>query len=392
MRGRAATAPVVARLLFLARSLRSRAGMSHSSKDFQPPHCPRPSCPNHAKRAGWRYRKHGFYRRQAAPHRVQRFLCLSCGVAFSRQSFQVTYWLKRPDLLGAVFWGSLNCSSFRQLARQHDVAHSTIARQTARLGRHCLLFNYWHRPRKLPDEALVVDGFESFEYSQYHPFHFNLAVAADSHFFLGFTHAPLRRKGRMTAPQKKRRGELEQELGRPDPKAIEKSMAGLLEELIGPGTERIVRSDEHPAYPRALRRLKGRLIRHEQTPSKAARTTRNPLFPVNLLDLLIRHGGANQKRETIAFSKRLQGAIYRLAILQTWRNFMKRFSEKDPRSRTPAQRLGLRTRPVPLGGVLARRLFASRVGLPGWLGNYYRSEIPTAAIPGGRRHELAYAF
>ena len=31
-------------------------------------------------------------------------------------------------------------------------------------------------------------------------------------------------------------------------------------------------------------------MRHETTPSKKPRTVRNPLFAVNLLDLLIRHG------------------------------------------------------------------------------------------------------
>jgi hypothetical protein len=39
-------------------------------------------------------------------------------------------------------------------------------------------------------------------------------------------------------------------------------------------------------------------------------TAQNPLFPVNLADLLLRHSSANHKRETIAFSKRRQGAMY----------------------------------------------------------------------------------
>ena len=77
----------------------------------------------------------------------------------------------------------------------------------------------------------------------------------------------------------------------------------------------MVRSDEHPAYPRALRRLAGYAIRHERTPSVAARTAGNPLFPVNLLDLLLRHNSAHHKRETIAFTKRHQAVIERAALL-----------------------------------------------------------------------------
>jgi hypothetical protein len=49
-------------------------------------------------------------------------------------------------------------------------------------------------------------------------------------------------------------------------------------------------------------------VTHRTISSRALRDTRNPLFAINLLDLLIRHSGANHKRETIAFSKRRQSA------------------------------------------------------------------------------------
>jgi hypothetical protein len=127
------------------------------------------------------------------------------------------------------------------------------------------------------------------------------------------------------------------------------------------------------------------------TPSKQARTPANPLFPVNLLDLLIRHTGANHKRETIAFSKRRQGAAERMAILQVWRNFMKSFSEKKGGA-SPAERLGLMEGKLEVGELLSRRLFPAVVGLPKRLMRYYRREVRTRRIPNGRRHALAYAF
>ena len=152
-----------------------------------------------------------------------------------------------------------------------------------------------------------------------------------------------------------------------------------------------VRSDEHPAYPRAFRRLHRLKITHCRTPSKQARNPQNPLFPVNLLDLLIRHSGANHKRETIAFSKRRQSAAERLAVLQVWRNFIKSTSERK-RDATPAERLGITGRALRVPEVLARRLFASRVGLPEKLQAYYRREVETRQLPRNTRHELSYAF
>ena len=239
---------------------------------------------------------------------------------------------------------------------------------------------------------MVIDGFETFEFSQYYPCHFNVAVGANSHFFYAFTDAELRRKGRMTEKQKARRAFLEATLGRPDPKAIEKEVAELVRIVVPKGGEVEILSDEHPAYPRALRSLSDRVVTsHRVSSSKLPRTAYNPLFPVNLLELLIRHSGANQKRETIAFSKRRQAAAERMAILQVWRNFMKSFSEKA-HDQSPAQRLGLMAGKLRVSGLLRERLFVSRIGLPERWMCYYRRLVRTRQIGEGRRHDLKYAF
>lgn len=354
---------------------------------FRPPFCPNEECRFHLESRGWKLKKAGFYSRSHPPRRVQRYRCLTCGRYFSFQTFQSTYWLKRPDLLVPTFFRTLSCSGFRQIARELGCAPTTVMRLSERLGRHCLLFQHLHRPEGL-EEPLVLDGFETFEHSQYHPCHFHVAVGAKSHFFYAFTDSELRRKGRMTPPQKAKREEIERRWGRPDPGSVEKEVSELLR-LLPPGEEILLRSDEHPAYPRAIRRS-GREVRHERTPSSEARTSRNPLFAVNLLDLLIRHGGANHKRETIAFSKRRQNGAERLAILQVWRNFLKQFSERRGGG-TPAQRLGILERALTAGEVLRRRLFPSRIPLPRRLLRYYRREIRTRCIPHGRTHRLAYA-
>jgi len=284
----------------------------------------------------------------------------------------------------------LGCSAYRQIAREFDVAPSTIAGQAARLGRHCLLFQEQHRPRGNPSEPLVIDGFESFEFSQYYPYHHNLAVGADSHFVYAHTEAELRRKGRMTKRQKRRRTELEELHGRPDPKAVENGVLELVRLAAPSAGPLLIRSDEHQAYPRAFRRLNGYEIVHEMTPSKRARTHQNPLFPVNLLDLLIRHCGANHKRETIAFSKRRASAALRLCVLVVWRNYIKRLWEKRP-SPTPAQALGLMGKRLSVSAVLGERLFRSRTELAEALKRTYRAKTPTRQLPGNRMHRLRFA-
>jgi len=365
--------------------------METRTPSFVPPFCPRTTCPFHRCAPGWRYVRDGHYRRRCEPRRIQRYRCEHCRRCFSTQSFSTTYYLKRPELQLPLWYRLLACSGYRQLAREARCAPTTAMRQAARLGRHALLFLARELPPGPRGEAIVIDGFESFAYSQYHPLHLNLAVGAESHFAYGFTHARLRRKGRMTDRQRERRARLEARFGRAAPKSLELAMAQLLR-LAAPGPQALtVRSDEHPAYPRALRRLSGYALRHECTPSVAARTRANPLFPVNLLDLLLRHNSAHLKRESIAFAKRHQAVIERAAVLLAWRNFTKPFSEThDPR--TPAMRLGLRASPLSPREILRERLFPSQIPLPEPWDGYYRRLEDTPGIENPTRHTLAYAF
>jgi len=321
---------------------------------------------------------------------VQRYRCSQCRRSFSSQTFALTYWLRRPDLPRKLFFRLLSCSGYRQIARDLNVSPTTVLRQVERLGRHCLLFHERLRPKCTLLESLVVDGFETFEFSQYTPVHFHTAVGADSHFVYGFTDSELRRKGRMTAQQQQRRAQLEHQFGRPDPRSIEHEMVALVELVAPAGSAVAIHSDEHPAYPRAFARIRDRAITHATTRSTAPRTPNNPLFPVNLLDLLIRHSSANHKRETIAFSKRRQSAAERLFVLVVWRNYLKSLSERK-RDGTPAQRLGILGRRISVEDVLAARLFPERIRLPERWARYYWRLTRTRRIPNGRRHSLRFA-
>ena len=353
--------------------------MHGANTPFVPPHCPRTDCDYHRCRPGWRWIRHGSYVRRSTPASVPRYRCRHCGHTFSAQSFSPTYWLKRPDLLEPIANGVLACGGYRQLARSLGCSPITVLGHVRRLGRHALLLLERHRPRGPVREPLVVDGFESFAYSQYHPLYLNLVVGAHSHLVYAFTHSPLRRKGRMTAGQRRRRAAIEAEDGRPDPRSIELGTHRALALAAREPQPLVVRTDEHQAYPRALRRLCGYRIVHERTSSREARTPGNPLFPVNRLDLLLRHSSANHKRETIAFSKRHQSVVERAAWLIAWLNLVKPFSERHGGG-TPAQRAGTADRAFTVRELLRIRLFPAHVRLPREYAAYHDGEVRTARI------------
>ena len=230
--------------------------------------------------------------------------------------------LQHPDLLhhllpqasraaAPLFHRLLACSGYRQIARELRPRPRPWARRPGSAAMPCSSTTCARRTVS----RTAVDGFESFAYSQYHPLHLNLAVGAESHFVYGFTHAELRRKGRMTPPSAA---------------AASPSKAPLAGPIPGRSAPRSPSScgSRSPRRPgrSALRRAPGLSARafgasgagpsrHQCTPSVAARTPGNPLFPVNLMDLLLRHNSANHKRETIAFSKRHQSVVERAALL-----------------------------------------------------------------------------
>lgn len=363
--------------------------MPKCRSDLPPPFCPNGSCDSRSESATWRFKKKGFFFRAQRPYRIQRYVCHHCSRHFSSQTFSTSYWLRRADLLESLFHRLVSCSGLRQISRELGVAHSTLQRQTERLGRHCLLFHEQLRPQGAPNEPLVLDGFRSFEHSQYWPFDLNLLIGT-SHYVYGFNDAELRRSGTMRRSQRQKRAALEKRHGRPDPQSTRKSVQELVGRIVPQGSSATIRSDEHQSYPRALERLRNRRFRHETTSSRKSRTPQNPLFPVNTADMLLRHSGANHKRETIAFSKRRQGALYRAAIWVVWRNYVRSLSE-NRRDDPPGVAVEAIRRRLSVPEILSMRMFRSDTTLSPWLKRCYEGRVVTRRFDSNRVHDLRYA-
>jgi transposase-like protein len=356
-----------------------------------PPHCPNPSCRfHHPQPDPWPFQKFGTFTRLNPPHTVQRFRCQACRRTFSTQTFSITYWLKRPELLLDIQKHAVSGASNRQIARILRCAPSTVDNHLARLGRHCLLYHRHLLAQASPFVDIVIDGLVTFEYSQYHPYEILTAVDRNSSFFIHFAEAERRRSGTMTPYQKQRRSDFEDRHRRPDPKAVLEATIEVLSAAIGDAPRAHVWSDKHRAYPAAIRRLTGCEIEHETIDSRAKRTRRNPLFEVNCLDMLIRHCMKDHTRESIAFAKRRQHSLYRLAIFLVWRNYIKLRRERRCQM-TPAMQIGLLDRALTEEDVQARRLFVGQVDLtPSWE-DYYWRRVKTRPLAVNRGHDLKFA-
>ena len=81
----------------------------------------------------------------------------------------------------------VGCMANRQIARDLKMNPVTIDRIIARMARHCYLFHTQNLQKALPWGKIAIDGFVTFENSQYYRFHHYNAVEMDADFFISFT-------------------------------------------------------------------------------------------------------------------------------------------------------------------------------------------------------------
>ena len=309
-----------------------------------PPFCPDRNCAHHQKpRARDWYRPFGWYHTRAHGQ-VRRFACRACGKSFSEQTFRLSYYLHRNIDFRDILFRHSSCSSVRAMARAFRVTDKVIANRIARLARQAIgvmagLRLGWH-----PQEALAADGFESFIRSQYSPNNIHHLVGAESQYVLACDLAHLRRKGRMTGSQRRKREMLElSDVGTKG--EIESSFERLchvIEEIVEPGDLIVLHTDEKREYRtvlRANRYCDGR-VEHKTTSSRKARTRKNPLWPVNYHDREIRKDQASHVRETTRWAQEANHCMERIYAYAGYHNFFKPFRIKERDVRTHAELAG----------------------------------------------------
>jgi len=347
--------------------------------EFRPPHCPWADCPEHLVSEPRRYRfvRNGCYRRKCDRRRVPRFRCRRCRRGFSRQTFSVSYCMKRPELLDPVAHWMVSGAALRPIARAYSGTHprrpchpSTVVRIARRIGSQAALLLEQAR-RQLPriDEPIVFDHFETFVGMQENALGILTPVGRRSWYSYALEPAWHRRS---TAGSRKR-----PRVG-PSPgqyrRSVARMLAALLERVAESETLQLI-SDDHGEYPRAIaaaRRRAGILHAAFANPPErgrgkergaAARRRDRELFAVDLEHMWIRHVCADHRRESIAFCRRGEAALERMAAFAVWRNLIQGVSVRRNDTTTPAMRLGLTERPWSWREVLGQRRWPKRIGI-----------------------------
>ena len=291
---------------------------------FTPPHCPNPDCNQYQNPQNTRwYRSNGQYATKTFGI-IPRFRCKSCKTSFSSQTFSIDYYAKRILNYTYIYNKINDGAGLRKIGRDLGASCDSITNRINRMARNAILANQQIVDLLPLHEDLVLDGLQNFCVSQYFPDNYTIAVGKDSQFVYECDYATMRRGGRMTNDQKKRRIELEKRF-LPPSRSLEMSFTRVLKTVERKTSDRkdplILYTDEKSDYQRALWRnseMKERMFsgqwRHHMTNSKVGRNTRNPLFAVNYIDREIRKDMASLARETVQFPRNVSNAMLRMNL------------------------------------------------------------------------------
>jgi len=266
---------------------------------------------------------------------IARFRCKWCGKTCSTQTFSIHYWTHSTSDLTRLLQLLYSCSGLRQIGRFSGSSYRVIQNRVRRLARNALsVMDVVHACIEL-SENIAMDGFESYTRSHYHPNNFTTVVGSTSQFFYSVVHTLLRRKGAMSSRQKQMRALIDLVWRAPaqgirdDCTCMLTDLSPLICDAAQSNRPVVLSTDHHPAYPAALERVPalaallrtGGLI-HQSISSRAARTTINPLFPVNYLDRQIRKNMGEHVRRTIKQGREVNGQMERMAVFMFIHNFL----------------------------------------------------------------------
>jgi len=354
--------------------------------------CPNPACQLHKEggQSGW-YAPRGSYHTKAFGA-VRRFRCTFCGHWFSQQSFSIDYYAKRrvdyPDLL----LRHVSSSSGRAISRAMGISPDSVQNRLDRLARQALGLHTTLLPLVRKHESVCVDGFVSFDVSQYFPSEVTISITSDSRFVLDLAQTNRRRSGTMTSGQARLAGQL-YEKSSLEHGGVSRTFRDILDSLsvTRPRTEYVplvITTDEKPEYVRVLdhhplfrtQDERHRVI-HQTVNSQAPRNYTNPLFASNYLDREIRKDLANHHRETACFSRNVANGLCRLAVYLFHHNYFKRFCINAPSidGTLHAEVAGIPRASIDKerSGFFSERQFLSRVKLTPTLDRIWAKKSPS---------------
>ena len=201
-------------------------------------------------------RKDGtFPRKTGAKPRTQRFYCRACQRRFSQLTGCLDSRQRRPELHRPLYSLLVSGVSQRRTARLLGTTQTTVARKVVRIAKFARSFHEGELRRSPASVSTAVfDEMETFEHSKLKPLAIAVAVVEGSRKIIAVSVSSMPAKGKLAATARRRYGH------RPDHRR--QGLAHVLTRLsaVGVAEGLVVKSDQCPRYPRAVRRYVSRAL------------------------------------------------------------------------------------------------------------------------------------
>ena len=283
-----------------------------------------------------RYR--GCYRVKCRNHPIPRFRCSVCQRGFSRQTFRADYRDHKPELNGPLLGHLSSGSGLRQTARVLGLTRRCTTNKAHKLARNCWLLHENLQQPFVTNCSLQLDELVTFEgCRRTRPVTAPILIEAESMLVLAVEAEPIRPSGKRTRRRERQMARDEQRFGR----RVDGTRAGI-EKVFAVGAKLCarlpqvrLRTDQKPCYEPLARSVFGALpLVHERIPGALPKSTKNPLFRINLTLAKSRDQCGRLRRRSWLASKDRKYLRLHLGVFVAYTNYVRRRFNGD--ERTPA--------------------------------------------------------
>jgi hypothetical protein len=264
---------------------------------------------------------------------------------------------RKPDLNAKLMLLLASGVGLRQSARNLSLSRRCTELKARKIGRHLRALNLNLRAPLPPGSTFQFDELETYEGRRNtRPLSVPVLIETESRFVIWAESATLRPSGTMTPVRLEAIAADERRLGRRKDHSRRAALRALRRgaELAQELSEVRLDTDEKSSYPKLAREAfgEGRVV-HRCTSSRLARTTWNPLFPINHTEAMARDLMGRLRRESWLTSKRRRYLDIALHVFIAYRNYVRRRFNKDEFS--PAETLGFAPRRMTVHELLSWR-------------------------------------
>jgi hypothetical protein len=287
---------------------------------------------------------------------VPRFRCSTCRKGFSRQTFRADYRDRKPAANVGVFQLLSSGVGLRQTARLTGLGVHAVQCKFRKISRVLRGLNRNLLQRLPRGRTFLFDELETYEDLSILTLTVPVLIEKESRLVVATGTAPTRRVHKRGSERQRWLAAHEQAHGKRRDYG-RASVAGAFRRfrhLLGGEAAKLI-TDEKALYGSLCRRLFGGQVEHRRYSSQLLRDTRNPLFPINHTEAMLRDNCGRLRRRSWLVSKRGRYLRLQLELFTAYRNWHRRRRNRDDAGLTPGVVLGLVPRRLEWKEMLAWR-------------------------------------